>query len=763
MTDEREVVLAAWLVNIDRFYIDGASALVRKCQTLLANYLNVSVLLGIINQEDNYRKQRDIVDRAYALSLCESEKKEKQTSRRNLTSVFSRVTVSDQQQTEKRYYSLQTENVDAAFPMEQCNDSNLSLLASQFESELLSMSDTPPASWENFIVAFDTLTRKYVWCITASDYEGEDISLYNQSRIAAAIADCIVRNFEANVLCGNDELFKLVLCDFSGIQKYVFAVANVNESGVAKRLRARSFLVDMTVSVIAQDIISKFRLTQNHILLLTGGKFYLLLPNTDGAEKLLTDIEAEMEKNIFEKFKGLVAVHLAWITIGEDGLDHYSRSVLELSRRMSEKKTCGFQHVLTADNVWREDCFVFTQDLSGKKMCTSCGSELTDSAHKYCRNCQMQTEIGAKLPETKYISYYRGKPTGTFPIYGEYSVGLWKEYRDDNAFLTEQIGNDVREENAFKAGQPIRLKYMANHIPVDNDSTVMSFSEIAAKAEGTPKLAVLKADVDNLGYIFADGLRKGNRHFGTISRVNTMSRLLEIFFSGYVNELITEREEFKYVYSVFSGGDDLFLVGPWDVMPKLALTITKDFRRFAADNPALTISASVNIFHPREHIANMAEISEQCLKDVKNCSDEMMYPHSDGRDGVSFMGKKFSWDDLERQLAIGERITVLVQKNILDRGILRRIEKYSLMYQQFLRENDVMALMFEPLFHYDRQRNYLDLERKKNSDKDLMWFMEEYIPDLTKNAADSRNKKKNLYFAEAIVRYVMNRTKEDRK
>ena len=302
---------------------------------------------------------------------------------------------------------------------------------------------------------------------------------------------------------------------------------------------------------------------------------------------------------------------------------------------------------------------------------------------------------------------------------------------------------------------------MANHIPTDRaDGDVMTFDDMAEESRGTKRLAVLKADVDTLGYIFADGLRTGKRHFGTISRVNTMSRFLEIFFSGYVNQLISQREEYRNVYSVFSGGDDLFLIGPWDVIPHLAVEISRAFRNFAAQNPALTISAAVSVFQTREHIANMAKLSEESLKKVKNKTIKELYPEKTGRDGVSFLGQLFGWEDLREQLETGEKLARLLEDKKVSTGILRRIGTYSGMYREFLVNHDVMSLMFEPLFHYDRQRNYEELGKKMNPE--LQWFLDDYVPDLSENAADLRVVKKNLFFAEAAIAYALNITKEDR-
>lgn len=766
MREHREIVFASWLAGIHRFYEKGAEHLVQECKQLLQQYMDIKVLLGILRKENAFVREKQVVNYAYELSLCESEAKKEKTDKRNLTSVFSRVVVSEKEKAKKMYYPLLEETVLDTFPSEMVvnrarEKEELHKLSLEFVKELKDLAKTPPSSWKNFIVVFDSLVRKYMWSITASDYEGEDISLYNQSRIAAAIASCVCRcNPELTELDKEKQWFQLAVCDFSGIQKYVFSVANVSESGVAKRLRARSFFVDITVSVIAQEILRRFHLTQNHILMLTGGKFYLLLPNIAESEHLLQTIQKEVEHDFYEIFKGQVAIHLAWLPIGADGLEYYSQSITKLMRILGEQKSKAFQYTLANENGWEESKFILFNDLKGKKICTSCGSELVDKEKTYCDNCRIQTEIGQKLPRTKYISYYIGEHPETYHIYGDYWVGLWENLKKDDAILMEQInGQDI--PNHLK-GYPIKMRYMANHIPLNGKGEVVTFSDIAQMARGTKKLAVLKADVDNLGYIFADGLRVGKRHFGTISRVNTMSRFLEIFFSGYINHLMTEREEFRSVYSVFSGGDDLFLIGPWDVMPKLAVFINKEFHRFTAQNLALTLSATVSVFGTKEHIANLAKISEATLKRVKNGTVKEVYPEKEGRNGVSFMGELYSWEDLEEQLTYGEKLVSLLEKNQIDTSVLRRIMTYSMMYQDFLVKKDIMALMFEPLFHYDRQRNYEKIEKKKFIDLDMAWFLDGYVKDLTKNAGDYRNVKKDLYFAKATVNYAMNITTEER-
>src|SRR5207248_215937 len=49
------------------------------------------------------------------------------------------------------------------------------------------------------------------------------------------------------------------------------------------------------------------------------------------------------------------------------------------------------------------------------------------------------------------------------------------------------------------------------------------------------------------------------------------------------------------LYTIYSGGDDLFVVGAWDRLPLLADAVRREFHEYCAHNPALTISAGIAI------------------------------------------------------------------------------------------------------------------------------------------------------------------------
>ena len=128
-------------------------------------------------------------------------------------------------------------------------------------------------------------------------------------------------------------------------------------------------------------------------------------------------------------------------------------------------------------------------------------------------------------------------------------------------------------------------------------------------------LGVLKADVDNLGLIFSKGFedpRKIEKDLPdvdrkTVSRFLTLSRMLELFFSGWMKEIMSENHkdktikellsmegieeesfenylkgeqiDFGNIYTVYSGGDDLVMVGPWETMIIFSIFLNKPPRR----------------------------------------------------------------------------------------------------------------------------------------------------------------------------------------
>lgn len=761
MQESRELLLAALLCDFQRFYGEPAEDFVRDHSGLFSRYLDVEKLGLILAASPQYDSLVAIVREARRVSLMESVRTDKLDSKKNLTTVFSRVRIKRDENIQKMRYHYRPLDPEACFPVAgpEIDKDDISVLRDGFKKEMDGLSRQGPESFDVFLTLFDNLLECYLWCVTAADHEGEDISLYAHLKNTAVIAMCKWICLQEGV--GTGEEYCMVMADFSGIQDYIFSVNNMNESGVTKRLRARSFMVDTMVTVFSHVLIHKFQVPMLHILLLTGGKFYLLLPNTSSAPEILTAARREFSQYLFERFKGQIAVNLVWVAGGCDLLEDYSQTIVALTEKLSVEKAGNFRDVLLDEEGWKEDAFELYPDLSDKIVCTSCGAELADKRELHCKNCQFQEKIGGMLPKTQYIVYSNtGVDDCEYPIYHSYGISLCSKIPEKRGYLIEKL--NASSSCPAEAQLPIKCRYMANHIPLDHTGLPKSFSEISACAKGDKKLGVLKADVDTLGFIFAAGLRDVDvpeRHYGTISRTATMSRLLVIFFSGYIDMLLDTDKKYRDIYCVFSGGDDLFLIGPWNVICDLAVKINRDFHHYTGGNSNLTLSAAISLFQPKTHISYMAEQSEKALKTVKDGSSAI-YPGRPGRNGISCLNVSFTWDDFQKEWERAKDISAWWLASPANRrdfpvSRMQAIQIYSKMYQEFLVDHDILGLMGSPYLEYDINRNYKRGCRANGQ----LW---KYVTSLNKNTANYNKPKPELYFADFCMYAVRKLTREVR-
>lgn len=181
-----------------------------------------------------------------------------------------------------------------------------------------------------------------------------------------------------------------------------------------------------------------------------------------------------------------------------------------------------------------------------------------------------------------------------------YSVALWNHIPPGSEDAAPYLVMKLNDPDLIDLAEyPAISKYLAIYVaPSDNcqkcqeiKSPLATFECLAGRSQGEALLGFLKMDVDRLGETLVYGLKSERASVDTISCISTLSCMLDIFFSGWVERLTKDGRDF---YTIFSGGDDLFLVGPWDKILTLAEDIRTDFTRFTG-NPTLTLRAGVVI------------------------------------------------------------------------------------------------------------------------------------------------------------------------
>jgi CRISPR-associated protein Csm1 len=566
----------------------------------------------------------------------------------------------------------------------------------------------------NLSGSFDTLLALlldtfhcYTWCIVADTQEDfPDVSLFDHLKTTAAIAACLyqyaVRHGQLNEQqvreSKAEERFCLVVGDLSGIQDYIFRITSGGDpegKGTARRLRARSLFIQMLTDVLAHRILHRFELPLTNVLMLSGGRFYLLLPNLPETVQMLEEEKAEADRWLHHHLNGEVAANLSWVTFGDTGFSQNADTgwggVLRRDNEgLAVAKARRLERVLihsqAAGGGWNEEALLLS-GFSGANACASCNSRPQAGGRddQFCYWCRADWEWGRLVPEAQWVAFYdRPDVPGAREVLG-YSVlmGTGRSHPAPESYLTLFLNHPP----VVDAGAPSSLRFLANHVPSNQEGDTLPFAEIAKESKGRHLLAFVKADVDNLGHAFAFGL-KG---LASPSRVATMSRQLDLFFTGWVEHTLRQ-EKFASCYTVFSGGDDLFLVGPWNVMLELVSQLREDFARWVAGK--LTFSAGALIGSHHYPISRAAHEAEEELGKAKR----------EGRDRLSLLGHVLTWEDWGHIRRRWRELEGWVEKGKVATAFLYSLLEYGRMWQQY-RQGNVLGLRFQPMLAYNIARN----------------------------------------------------------
>ena len=219
------------------------------------------------------------------------------------------------------------------------------------------------------------------------------------------------------------------------------------------------------------------------------------------------------------------------------------------------------------------------------------------------------------------LACYRDNKTFPF-LFGEYVRSVADLPTD---------AQDVEKQDVEKG------EYLLEHYKeMDNSGDVTaSFSGLAQAAQGSDLIGCLRMDVDDSGDFFSQG--KWNLGLG-IAASSNLSRSMNLFFKGYLNEICgmklgedlakedypiditgkkVSEENRRYVSIVYSGGDDLFIVGAWDEVAELAFDINACFKAFSCDNPDVHLSGGVTLHKPKFPLYQMAQMAKQAENAAK--------------------------------------------------------------------------------------------------------------------------------------------------
>ncbi len=586
------------------------------------------------------------------------------------------------------------------------------------------------------------LLYKYTWCIPASTFDTTnknnhypDISLFDHSRVLSAVAVIL---YDYGKEYDKEESILHVKADISGIQNFIYTVY---KKPVAKTLRGRSLFVALLPEVFSRYIINNLNYPVTNILYSGGGVFELIVANTEDNRKKLEKMITDIEEYLLKEFEGELGISVGTYTYTPDNLS--SQKYRDVLRKLNENLDNGKRKKFTNTIQKAIDLINERQkQLKSKQLCPVCRTYLMEEGKENCDNCEIFINMGEKLPSTKYLVFGKDYTQNFIDNkravkFGNFGVVYLSEEANEDFLKDKSITSILKINDTENLKFATGFKFLGITVPkakttiqskeeeTISPGQILPFDQIAQLSQGDERIGILRMDVDNLGKIFSQGLGDGM----SISRISTLSRMLDLFFTGYLNEICKEDSQNKgqnitdsVYYILYSGGDDLCIVGPWDYLLNLATKIQKEFTEYTATNSDITVSAGYVQVKPKFPI----RISAKIAGEAEDISKES------GKNSITAFKNTLHWKDVDKVIQNAEKLSELIESKKISRGF---VYYYKTLGEKYLVEkNEIHKTVYKqepnpmiyPYIQYYIARNITNKEAKE-------FIEEEFIKNLKTN------------------------------
>jgi CRISPR-associated protein Csm1 len=507
--------------------------------------------------------------------------------------------------------------------------------------------------------------------------------------------------FEESRLAWNDKKFLLIQGDFFGIQDFIFATGGETQRRAAKLLRGRSFYVSLLTELAALRILEALGLPATSQVVNAAGKFLIVAPNTEGARAKVKTVQAELDQWFLQHTYGQSGIGLATLPTcahdfrgGKGGVGPFRELMKRLFEQLEEVKLrrfdlCGrtpalFEGFLNA--FQNGECKIDGRSPAAVKESEVWMSKLAadqiNTGHYLATQQRVlitRNPLGHKSLQLDIFGYHinftqsegdtgrfgQEAKSGNLRRAWDFSLPTSKTDVLWNGYARRHINAYVPRFDSLNAWEAERYRGIENPEEFDpHPDEIKTLNHLARDDRrpdkdspdrwiGAEALMTLKGDVDNLGLIFQKGLERP-----TFAKMAALSRQMNAFFAVYLPWLCEHGEDngvkkYRNTYTVFAGGDDFFLIGPWHSTTKRAQAMKDKFRAYVAENPDIHFSAGLSMTKPGLPIRQLAKLAEEALENAK----AFVHPHpgplpaGEGvktKNAVTCHGHSVSWGQFDQ-------------------------------------------------------------------------------------------------------------------
>ncbi len=560
-------------------------------------------------------------------------------------------------------------------------------LWSRFDEEFQKL---PADSFNGFSESLLYLLKKYTWCIPSNTMDMSNVSLFEHLKTTAAIADCLFLYMQENPnmftwdsvnrrLSINDGSEPVILLggDISGIQKFIY---NISSKNAAVSLKGRSFYLQLVIDSVIQRIISHpdINCSIGQVVYSSGGKFYMLLPNTKKVKDAILELKSDLENGLWNDHYGQLVLNMDYISFSYDNkcknvsfagckadakigdLWKYLADKLnsckytKFKTMLLDKFDTMFQPIEVGASTREDVCSITGIEGECVKMDDNDNNEYSP---KVLKAVKTQVDLGKTLKDADYIVTFKSENGSDYlSKHSHCNIGVCNIY--NYLFDKQELVKDDAEFRDIISADVCRVKMIneTNFLAAPLKGSKVSYGfqfyggnkqAVNSSKDGNPNktfeelsdgsyLGVLRMDVDNLGSIFIKGLPNESRSFAAYS---TLSFLLDYYFSGYLNTIRDKDEYRDYVNILYSGGDDVFAVGKWDKLLLFAEEVRRDFQEFVG-RPDITISAGITIVNSKFPISKAAQLAGEAEDNAKKYRI-----NNKVKNAINIFGESVSWEN----------------------------------------------------------------------------------------------------------------------
>ena len=578
-------------------------------------------------------------------------------------------------------------------------------LYDEFEEALRAIKESE--NGERIADAFDSAWLHYTFSIPSATAMGTmpTVSLYDHSRSTAAFAAALWQYHENDESADlnsaeawEEKKFLLISGDFFGIQKFIFSGSEENSRHVAKQLRGKSAAVSLMTELAALKIVEALGLSRLGVVQNFAGKFLIVAANTEANRQALENVRRDIDVWFMRQSYAQAGIVFATVVASCNDFARHNLSGLmkELAGENELVKSKKF-------DLLRHENPVFTgylEEMAGAMPCNVCAVHPAKEDGE-CEMCGFFTWFGQKLAnaKTRHLYIYRHKEG--FDLFGyEVDFGF-----DENRQLVSKWDIALPDETG-KRYEGLAIRTLKAYIPTEEDGKPLEFSQLAQLGKGQNAISAFKADVDDLGALFIEKLPKNDYSF---ARYNMTARLIDHFFSVELAHLFATK--FPHIYTIFAGGDDLFVVGPWSEVQQFAVELKRRFDNyFITQKSEMTFSAGVVMVHDKTPVNFMARESEEALENMKR----------HGKDGVHIFGNDVKFVDFIDLMELAATFDRYRDALGLSTGFIYALPEYARM-KETVSQNPENAIWRSKL-RYSGYRNVV--EKNKKNKEEAVRFVE---------------------------------------